>query len=42
MTTKARRRQKKVERRIYNAKERATRAKTYYDGIRRNKSRGKT
>lgn len=38
MTTKARRDQKKVERRIYNARERAKRAKQYYDQVKKSKS----
>ena len=42
MTTKARRRQKKVERKIYNASERAQRANQYYSEVKRFKSRGKT
>ncbi len=42
MTTKARRDQKKVERRIYNAAERAQRANRYYTEVKRAKSRGKT
>lgn len=42
MTTKARRRQKIVERKIYNAAERAQRAKWYHTEVKRASSRGKT
>ena len=42
MTTKARRDQKRVERRIYNARERAIRATKFYTEVKRSKSRGKT
>jgi len=38
MPTSQRIRQKKVERKIYNAKERAERAKQYYAAIKRSKS----
>jgi len=41
MTTRARARQKRVERKIYNAAERAKRAKQYYDQVRKAKSAGK-
>ena len=42
MTTKARRDQKKVERKIYNAAERAQRANQYYLEVKRSRSRGRT
>ncbi len=42
MPTRARLNQKKIERKIYNAKERAERAKRYYDSIKKDKSRGRT
>ena len=41
MTTRARRRQKRVERRIYNAAKRAQRANRYYSEVKRAKSRGR-
>ena len=42
MTTKARAEQKRVERRIYNARERAERAKQFYQELNKASSRGKT
>ena len=42
MTTKARREQKRVERKIYNAIERAERAQRFYDELSKARSRGKT
>ncbi len=40
MPTRARRQQKEIERRIYNAKERAERANRYYAEVKKFRSRG--